>query len=87
MTITTLRERRSTFDAAVASYQAGDKVSVSIATPKPTSLEATVDSTGRAPVQLRAEGLELWSPEHPRLYNVQLKAGEDTLDDEQPGRM
>ena len=32
---TTFRERRSTFDAAVASYQAGDKVSAGAAFARP----------------------------------------------------
>jgi beta-glucuronidase len=66
----------------VIGSHAGDKISVSIATPKPTTVDATVDADGRAPIQLRPEGLELWSPEHPKLYKVQLKAGVDTLDDE-----
>ena len=66
----------------VVGASTGDKVSVSIATPKPTTIEATVDANGRAAVQLNPQSLELWSPEHPRLYKVQLKAGEDTLEDE-----
>jgi beta-glucuronidase len=66
----------------VLGANAGDKVSVSIATPTPTNVEATVDADGRAPIHLSPEGLDLWSPEHPKLYKVQLKAGADTLDDE-----
>jgi len=26
--------------------------------------------------------LELWAPEHPRLYRVQIRAGQDLLEDE-----
>ena len=32
--------------------------------------EAAVDGAGRAELALDAPGLELWSPEHPRLYDV-----------------
>jgi len=44
--------------------------------------EGVTDFTGRAVVMLPAPGLELWSPQSPKLYAVKLTAGEDTLTDE-----
>ncbi len=40
------------------------------------------ETDGRARIHLQVEKLQLWSPEHPALYRVTLKAGEDTLEDE-----
>jgi beta-glucuronidase len=66
----------------IVGASAGEKVSVTIATPKPATTEATVEADGRAPIKLQPSGLELWSPEHPKLYKVELKSGEDTLKDD-----
>ena len=43
---------------------------------------ASVGTDGRATFQFQASNLEPWSPEHPRLYHVQIRAGEDELEDE-----
>ena len=43
--------------------------------------EATTDTNGRASFSFAAPGLELWSPDHPRLYNVEFTAGDDHLTD------
>jgi beta-glucuronidase len=43
---------------------------------------AKTDSTGRAPFEVKAAGLKLWSPQNPKLYRVQLTAGEDELTEE-----
>ena len=40
------------------------------------------DDQGRAPVHLDVKGLTLWSPETPKLYKVEIRAGDDTLEDE-----
>jgi len=40
----------------------------------------TTDSTGNAPVNFKAK-LDLWSPDHPRLYSVKLSAGSDVVSD------
>ena len=40
------------------------------------------EADGRARIHLQGGKLQLWSPEHPALYRVRLKAGEDTLEDE-----
>jgi beta-glucuronidase len=40
------------------------------------------DENGRAPFEVKATHLELWSPEHPKLYKVELAADEDQLTDD-----
>ncbi len=53
---------------------AGERVSVSI--PQAGIVQkATTDASGRAPISIDAPGLELWSPEHPKLYRVEIRAG------------
>jgi beta-glucuronidase len=44
--------------------------------------DTTADTNGRADFSFAAPGLELWSPEHPRLYEVSFTAGPDHLTDE-----
>ena len=46
------------------------------------SATAKTDSEGRAPIEHHASKLELWSPQSPKLYKVQLASGEDSLGDE-----
>jgi beta-glucuronidase len=46
------------------------------------SVSARLGADRRATFSLSAAGLELWSPEHPKLYQVRLQAAGDTLDDE-----
>ena len=41
----------------------------------------SVDGDGEADFSIAAKRLELWSPENPKLYNVRLIAGNDTVDD------
>lgn len=43
------------------------------------AVEAAPDSSGRAVFDFMLTGAELWSPEHPRLYQVVLTAGTDHL--------
>ncbi len=45
------------------------------------SQTVTTDAQGRAAFDVRANGLTLWSPEHPRLYDVTLASGDDHLTD------
>ena len=59
---------------------AGAPVTVSVPELK-RAVTAAVGSDGRATISLAAAGLELWTPEHPRLYTVHLQAGDDALDD------
>jgi beta-glucuronidase len=42
---------------------------------------ATTDATGNAAITLPAPNLTLWSPDTPKLYNVTLTSGQDTLTD------
>lgn len=48
--------------------------------------QATTDASGRAPISIHASGLDLWSPEHPKLYRVEIQSGSrpdhDTLRDD-----
>jgi beta-glucuronidase len=44
--------------------------------------DAVTDTNGRAEFSFAAPGLELWSPEHPRLYAISLHAGSDDLKDD-----
>ena len=46
-------------------------------------IQATLqtDSNGRAAIDLAAGKLALWSPEHPKLYAVEVSAGEDKVSD------
>lgn len=46
------------------------------------STTVTTDADGRAAFELTASSLSLWSPESPKLYEVELAAGQDTLKDE-----
>ena len=40
------------------------------------------DAEGRAAFEVRAKTLDLWSPENPKLYKVELEAGRDKLTDD-----
>lgn len=55
---------------------------VSLSIPE-AGIKTTVqtDATGRAAIDLPAGKLALWSPEHPKLYAVELSAGEDKVSD------
>ena len=46
------------------------------------STTAHTNAEGNAPFTMNARQLTLWSPESPRLYKVNLSAGQDTLTDE-----
>ncbi len=64
----------------VEGAEPGEEVAVSLPELN-RSVSATIGADSRAAFTLSATGLELWTPEHPRLYKVRLQAGEDTLDD------
>jgi beta-glucuronidase len=42
---------------------------------------AAIGDGGRAMIHLAVEGLERWSPETPKLYKVQVRAGQDAIED------
>ena len=59
----------------------GDEVTVSL--PELGRKVAVKLNTGNeAAVSIPADGIAFWDPEHPRLYKVQLQAGEDVLEDD-----
>lgn len=64
----------------VAGAKAGEKIEVAI-----PELAATAGSTtgddGRAPIRFAVQGLQRWSPASPKLYQVQLRAGADRIDE------
>ena len=64
----------------VEDAEPGEQVTVSL--PElDRSATAKLSSDNRAAFSLSAAGLELWAPEHPRLYKVRLHIADDTLDD------
>jgi beta-glucuronidase len=65
----------------LAGAAAPQKVTVRIPELKITT-EAMTDEAGRAVVSFDARGIKLWSPESPKLYNVQIEAAGDQLQDE-----
>jgi beta-glucuronidase len=65
----------------VAGTKAGTKVSLRIPELK-IEKTAEVDSTGKAAFSIAAGGLQLWSPENPKLYDIELHAGHDALKDD-----
>ena len=64
-------------DGAVA----GQSVSVEIPELK-LAQSVQADASGRASFTLHPADLERWSPDHPKLYKVVIKAGSDTLQDD-----
>ena len=84
-------KRESTFSAADANTLAGYVHVEDAAEGTPVTLripEAGVNNTlktdaqGRAAFEIKATQLELWSPETPKLYKVDLASGEDELMDD-----
>jgi len=65
----------------VEGASAGTSVSVSIPELK-AGTSAQTDADGKAVFSLQPNGLERWSPERPKLYKVELKAGADALQDD-----
>jgi beta-glucuronidase len=43
---------------------------------------ARTEADGKAKFSFAPEGLERWSPDHPKLYRIELASGEDTVSDE-----
>jgi beta-glucuronidase len=46
------------------------------------STTVTTDADGRASFDLASSSLSLWSPESPKLYRLEIAAGQDTLNDD-----
>jgi beta-glucuronidase len=62
----------------IASAGAGEKVTVEIPELKRT-LSLETDASGKAQFQFAAPELQLWSPEHPKLYDVVVSCGPDKI--------
>jgi beta-glucuronidase len=84
-------KRESTFSAADANTLAGYVHVEGAAEGTPVTLripEAGIDNSlktdaqGRVAFEIKASKLELWSPETPKLYKVELASGEDELTDD-----
>jgi beta-glucuronidase len=59
----------------------GEEVTVSLPELN-RSASAKLGPGNRATISLSVAGMELWTPEHPKLYKVRLQAANDILDDE-----
>lgn len=77
------RGDRSQIDAWVHVEGAPAGASVRLTIPE-AKIDATaaIDANGRASFTLSAGNLQLWSPEHPKLYRVKIEAGADSLEDD-----
>ena len=77
-----LNHARTSIEGSVHLQDAAPGARVTVSLPElHRSVTATVGADGRAPISLSASALELWTPEHPRLYTVHLVAEDDVLDD------
>jgi beta-glucuronidase len=64
----------------VEAAQSGAKVEVEIPELK-AKAAAEADKSGRFVFRMKAEGLERWSPDSPKLYKVRISAGQDKIED------
>ncbi len=77
------RSDRSEIDGWVHVEGGKPGVAVRVAIPEAkVNSTAIVGADGRAQFKLRAENLALWSPDHPKLYRVELTAAADSLVDD-----
>lgn len=78
-----LNHARSAVEGWVHVQDAASGANVSVTIPElKLEADAVVDSQGRAAIKLDAAGMQLWSPEQPKLYQVVLQSGDDVLRDE-----
>jgi beta-glucuronidase len=61
--------------------QPGESVTVSLPELH-RSISGTLGADNKAAISLSAAGMEFWTPEHPRLYQVRLQSSSDALNDE-----
>jgi len=77
------RSDRSEIDGRVHVEGAAPGATVRAAIPEANlDSTSTVEADGIATFKFHAANLQLWSPEHPKLYRVQFTAGSDSLADE-----
>ena len=65
----------------IAGAKGAQKVKVRIPELK-VETDASTDANGRAAVAFDAKGLQLWTPETPKLYSVEVEGGGDRVKDE-----
>jgi beta-glucuronidase len=76
------RQTRAKIDGYVHVEGAPVGTAVSVTLPEAgLHADGVTDTNGCVAVSLPASGLTLWSPETPKLYKVEIKAGADTLTD------
>jgi beta-glucuronidase len=77
------RGDRSEIDGWVHVEGAAPGAQVKLAIPDAqVSATETINQHGRANFKLHAANLRLWSPEHPKLYKVEIQSGADAITDE-----
>jgi beta-glucuronidase len=78
-----LNHERTSVVGWVHVEDASTGATVTVAIPEANlSVASHLDSNGRALISVPATGLQLWSPEQPKLYRLLLSVGEDKLQDE-----
>lgn len=78
-----LNHERTAIEGWVHVQDASPGTTVAVAIPEvKLSVTSQVNRDGNAPIRIPASGLQLWSPDHPKLYRVRLSAGNDKLEDE-----
>lgn len=65
----------------VEGAQPGTKVEVEIPELGAKTSAAVTDGDGRASIHVGVKGIELWTPETPKLYKVEIHAGSDAIDE------
>jgi beta-glucuronidase len=78
-----LNRDRTAIEGSVHLANAAPAETVRISLPQAhRETTATLDEHGDASIHIDAAGLELWSPQQPRLYQVKLRTNDDTLTDD-----
>jgi len=78
-----LNRERTAIEGWVHLQDASPGATIKVTIPEASLTFATrADASGKGLISIPAASLQLWSPEHPKLYRVLLSAGEDKLEDE-----
>jgi len=78
-----LNHERTTAVGWVHVQDASPGATITVAIPEANlSVTAQLDSSGKGLIRIPATGLQLWSPESPKLYRILLSSGDDHLEDE-----
>ena len=73
--------RQVTFSVKLNKAEAGQQVILDIPELKLHQV-VTTDNEGTASVTMKAKKVQLWSPENPKLYQVEIRLGEEIIKDE-----